>query len=238
LVSNVLNSINEKEAGEKIKLLYTAVMKNADNSESLSNCIGKIHKRLSNKKSLSEEENQFLKQHKLYGSDVGLFSIFFFNILQLKPGQAIFTDAGVPHAYIKGNIIECMANSDNVVRAGLTNKFKDVDTLLEIVKYDFKEFELINEKQATDGIVYKTGAEEFEISAFCSNEKRTVDYNSNGRLSVYLIMDGEASFEWYGDNQNHTTTFSAGDAVFLPASLRSCRIDFLPGSKYFVVNVP
>ncbi|KAJ1970695.1 Mannose-6-phosphate isomerase, partial [Dimargaris verticillata] len=52
---------------------------------------------------------------------------------------AIFLGANEPHAYLSGDIIECMATSDNVVRAGLTPKFKDVEVLIEMLTYDYGE---------------------------------------------------------------------------------------------------
>ena len=58
--------------------------------------------------------------------DRGLFSIYWFNILHLTPGEGIFQDAGIPHAYLEGVCIELMANSDNVLRGGLTPKHIDV----------------------------------------------------------------------------------------------------------------
>ncbi|HEX5025074.1 MAG TPA: mannose-6-phosphate isomerase, class I, partial [Agriterribacter sp.] len=63
--------------------------------------------------------------------DRGIFSIYFFNIVQLHPGQAIFQGAGVPHAYLEGQNIELMSNSDNVLRGGLTPKHIDVPELLK-----------------------------------------------------------------------------------------------------------
>ncbi|KAL7057470.1 hypothetical protein AAHC03_025626 [Spirometra sp. Aus1] len=77
----------------------------------------------------------FLRLNQQFPGDVGCFSIFFFNYVKLRPGEAIFLGASLPHAYISGDCIECMANSDNVVRAGLTPKFKDVATLLEMLDY-------------------------------------------------------------------------------------------------------
>lgn len=62
--------------------------------------------------------------------DRGLFSIYWFNIVHLQPGQAIFQDAGIPHAYLEGQCFELMANSDNVLRGGLTPKHIDVAELL------------------------------------------------------------------------------------------------------------
>jgi mannose-6-phosphate isomerase len=64
------------------------------------------------------------------GGDVGVLSVFFLNIVALRPGECLFMGANVPHAYLSGDILECMTSSDNVIRGGLTPKFKDVDTLL------------------------------------------------------------------------------------------------------------
>ena len=68
--------------------------------------------------------------------DRGIFSIYFFNLVNLRPGQAIFQDAGIPHAYLQGQNIEVMANSDNVLRGGLTGKHVDVPELLNTVKFE------------------------------------------------------------------------------------------------------
>ena len=66
--------------------------------------------------------------------DRGIFSIYIFNLVNLKPGEAIFQDAGLPHAYLEGQNVEIMANSDNVLRGGLTPKHIDVPELLKHVK--------------------------------------------------------------------------------------------------------
>ncbi|KAF4120068.1 mannose-6-phosphate isomerase [Geosmithia morbida] len=79
--------------------------------------------------------------HGEFGSDVGLFVLFFLNLVKLQPGEALFLVADDIHAYISGDIIECMAASDNVVRAGLTPKFKDTDTLVSMLTYNFAPIE-------------------------------------------------------------------------------------------------
>ncbi|XP_059768734.1 mannose-6-phosphate isomerase isoform X1 [Balaenoptera ricei] len=76
-----------------------------------------------------------LQLHQQYPGDIGCFAIYFLNLLTLKPGEAMFLEANVPHAYLKGDCVECMACSDNTVRAGLTPKFIDVPTLCEMLSY-------------------------------------------------------------------------------------------------------
>ena len=63
--------------------------------------------------------------------DKGIFSIYFFNIVRIGKGEAIFQGAGIPHAYLEGQNAELMANSDNVLRGGLTPKHVDVPELLK-----------------------------------------------------------------------------------------------------------
>lgn len=76
-----------------------------------------------------------------YGRDIGIFVQFFLNYVHLQPGEALFLVADDIHAYISGDIVECMAASDNVVRAGLTPKFKDVKTLVDMLTYNFAPIE-------------------------------------------------------------------------------------------------
>ena len=70
-----------------------------------------------------------------FPGDVGVFSPFLLNVVTLEPGDAIFLSANEPHAYLSGDCVEIMACSDNVVRAGLTPKFKDVSILCEMLTY-------------------------------------------------------------------------------------------------------
>lgn len=76
-----------------------------------------------------------------YGKDIGIFVQFFLNYVHLQPGEALFLVADDIHAYISGDIVECMAASDNVVRAGLTPKFKDTKTLVDMLTYNFAPIE-------------------------------------------------------------------------------------------------
>ena len=82
-----------------------------------------------------EKEQLVLRLEKQYPGDVGVISAFFFNYVKLNPGEALYLGANEPHAYIYGECIECMATSDNVVRAGLTPKHRDVQTLCSMLTY-------------------------------------------------------------------------------------------------------
>lgn len=72
-----------------------------------------------------------------FPADIGLFVQFFLNYVKLEIGEAMFLKADDIHAYLSGDIIECMASSDNVVRAGFTPKYKDVETLTTMLTYSY-----------------------------------------------------------------------------------------------------
>lgn len=82
-----------------------------------------------------------IRLNKQFPDDVGLFVLFFLNFVKLAPGEAMFLQADDIHAYVSGDIIECMAASDNVVRAGFTPKFKDVQTLVDLLTYNYAPIE-------------------------------------------------------------------------------------------------
>lgn len=67
--------------------------------------------------------------------DVGLLFIFFLNILKPKRGEGVVITPNEPHAYLSGDLVECMSSSDNVVRGGLTPKYKDTETLYQMLPY-------------------------------------------------------------------------------------------------------
>ncbi|WP_207510315.1 mannose-6-phosphate isomerase, class I [Longitalea luteola] len=97
--------------------------------------------------------------------DRGIFSIYLFNLVNLKPGEAIFQDAGIPHAYLEGQNMELMANSDNVLRGGLTNKYIDVPELMHHTRFEAVIPDIL---KGTDGAVigetiFPTPAADFEL---------------------------------------------------------------------------
>ena len=78
----------------------------------------------------SQHQNLCLKLVSQYGTaDIGILFSFLFNILKMKTGESFVISPDEPHAYISGDLIEAMVSSDNVVRGGLTPKFKDTKTL-------------------------------------------------------------------------------------------------------------
>jgi mannose-6-phosphate isomerase len=238
LMERVLATTREPDAAENLKLLYSTIMRRAAEKEKLLPVIAGIVGRLSRAGSLSIEQRNFVEQYELHGADVGLFSFLFFNIVHLKAGQAIFTEAGVPHAYLKGNIVECMANSDNVVRAGLTAKFKDVDALLDILTYRFADYAIINREQKSDGVIYRTSAEEFEIAGYRKDPGISSVFESGGRPAVVLITQGSLNVQWEDDRAWRSEAFAKGESFLIPAALPRWRMSSNEKVGFYYVAIP
>jgi mannose-6-phosphate isomerase len=126
--------------------------------------------------------------------DRGLFSIYFFNLVRLRAGQAIFQDAGIPHAYLRGQNIEVMANSDNVLRGGLTGKHVDVPELLRTVSFEGISPAVI-EGTRTDSLfeaLYQSPTEDFRLSRIDLRKGDTY-VNSAESVEIVLVMAGAAA---------------------------------------------
>ncbi|KAJ1613388.1 mannose-6-phosphate isomerase [Cryptosporidium canis] len=80
-------------------------------------------------------ESLILRLHSHFPLDIGIICPILLHYYKLNPGDALYIGAGTIHSYLSGECIECMANSDNVVRCGLTPKLKDVPTLLQAVNF-------------------------------------------------------------------------------------------------------
>jgi mannose-6-phosphate isomerase len=97
--------------------------------------------------------------------DRGIFSIYFFNLVHLKTGEGIYQAAGLPHAYLEGQNVEIMAASDNVLRAGLTDKHIDIRELMKHVRFGPTTPRVLPDTGERE-MVYKSPAAEFELSRF------------------------------------------------------------------------
>jgi len=104
--------------------------------------------------------------HSQFGDDIGIFSVFFLNYVRMGVGDCLYMPQNRPHAYLSGDIVECMATSDNVVRGGLTPKFKDIEVLCEMLHYEGGSPPRIVPQQQAPGILLYADAtlEDFQVT--------------------------------------------------------------------------
>ncbi|KPA13101.1 Mannose-6-phosphate isomerase [Candidatus Magnetomorum sp. HK-1] len=103
----------------------------------------------------------------LFNNDVGALAPLFLNTVCLKPHEALFIQPGILHAYLEGNAIEIMCNSDNVIRGGLTVKHIDLEKLLEIVQFSSEGLHFIAPKEIQNNEwLYQTPAKSFLLARY------------------------------------------------------------------------
>jgi len=149
-----------------------------------------------------------------YPSDIGVLSPLWLNLICLKLGEAMFLPAGSLHAYLDGVGIELMANSDNVLRGGLTPKHVDVSELLQILNFEAKDVNILLPEKISDyESVYKTPAEEFLLSVVSIKDKAEF---FNKSVEILLCTEGKGII--HNIEKNHKVDISKGTSVIIPAA--------------------
>lgn len=128
--------------------------------------------------------------------DRGIFSIYFFNIVKTKKGDAVFQDAGIPHAYLEGQNMELMANSDNVLRGGLTPKHVDVPELLKHVTFEAVNPNVMQGEEKEDGLekVFSSPVPDFELSKIELTSEDTYS-NTSYSAEILFVLEGDVTIE-------------------------------------------
>ncbi|HLU56778.1 MAG TPA: mannose-6-phosphate isomerase, class I [Pseudonocardia sp.] len=114
----------------------------------------------------STEARTALELSERYPGDAGVLAALLLNRVTLQPGEAVYLPAGNLHAYLSGAGVEIMANSDNVLRGGLTPKHVDVPELLRVLDFHSTPPPIVASKQDGDWLRYDTPAEEFLLRRF------------------------------------------------------------------------
>ena len=138
-----------------------------------------------------------------YPHDIGIFCAFLLNHIHLSPGSAIFLGAGEPHAYLSGDCIECMANSDNVIRAGLTPKLRDVESLVGCLTYEPGEGgrHAVSPRgwERGRGELYDPPVPEFAVLVGRAREGKEERWGGVEGPSIVLVSEGRGEVVWDGD---------------------------------------
>ena len=157
----------------------------------------------------------------LYPHDVGIVTALLLNLIRLEPGQAVYLPAGNLHAYLEGVGVEIMANSDNVLRGGLTPKHVDVTALLEIV--DFESIDVMPlspEPAATGELIYATDAPEFRLSRLDVAPNRGCVLEDRDGPEILLVIAGRVQAE----SAATCLSLGRGQSAFVPATAPAIRL--------------
>lgn len=214
--------------------LYKKLLSSSD--ELISSQCQKLYSRLLDKKNLSEEESFILAcKPDFPNGDIGIFCFYLMNLLTLKPLDALFIDSNVPHAYLNGELMECMAPSDNVVRAGLTPKFKDKETLVKMLDSGFNESEIETPDAQKQLFEYRLlNKDYFNISIISLSNKQEIDVELKDSFEFIFCFNGSGVLISDGKCQ----ALSQGSAYLIPAALQKFKIKSETSIKIIKVNYP
>ncbi len=158
----------------------------------------------------------FENKQELGNIDRAIFSIYFFNIVNLHAGEGLFQGAGMPHAYMEGQCVELMANSDNVLRAGLTPKHIDVPELMKHTHFEPVVPQIMQGNPLLAGEkVYPCPVEDFGIAKIELNPQISYDAKSVS-LEILVVTEG-------GVLVNNSLVLKKGEAFAV-----------LPGTDYLI----
>lgn len=165
--------------------------------------------------------------------DRGIFSIYLFNIVFLKKDEAVFQDAGILHAYLEGQNVEIMANSDNVLRGGLTPKHVDVPELMKHVIFEPVTPNIIHGTALnTTGEVFKTPAPDFELSRIVLQKDQAIALDVHS-ADIFLMLKGTVEAGEAGEPE----TFKRGTA-FLAVNGTTIHLKAMEEAEIYRASVP
>jgi len=158
-----------------------------------------------------------------YPDDIGVLAPILLNLICLEPGQGIFLDAGELHAYLEGLGIELMANSDNVLRGGLTPKHVDVAELLRVLKFEDRDITLLKPgKSVANELVYPSAAAEFVLSVITLNKAATYQSPKDRSVEILICTRGKATI--FDRHDRTETQLRQGASAVVPAAVEGYSI--------------
>jgi mannose-6-phosphate isomerase len=144
----------------------------------------------------------------MYPGDPAIIAPLYLNVFRLEPGEAVFLKAGLLHAYIHGFAVELMANSDNVLRGGLTSKHIDIPELMKVLDFSPLKPQIIKPDPGLSCFAYPAPCEEFSLMVMRGTEKDSSLVFDRDYPSIGIVTEGEVSVGG--------TILKQGESAFIP----------------------
>lgn len=214
-------ALKARPDAEQLKVFFDRVMslQGAEKDSALSDLLHNVEAKAKQGEQAALAFARVQEFSALYPGDAGLFAPLMLNVVELQPGEAMFLYAETPHAYLRGTGIEIMANSDNVLRAGLTPKFMDVPELVRNIKFQpVKREDLrMRPSELAGRLIYPIPVEDFRFDVI---DAAKVDEFSIESAEILLCLDGE--FEVKSAEQS--ITVHKGESIFIGADTVAYRV--------------
>jgi mannose-6-phosphate isomerase len=153
-----------------------------------------------------------------YPEDAGTLAPLFLNLVTLAPGDAMYLEAGELHSYLEGVGIEIMANSDNVLRGGLTDKHVDVPELRRVLRFEPHEASILQAREIAAGErVFDTPADEFDLAVLTIQKRAPWRSATSRGVEILLLVEGELAIADCAKGE--TIGLERGGSVLIPDSV-------------------
>jgi mannose-6-phosphate isomerase len=219
-------ALGRRPAAEALRDLFGILLSwvaHGDRSR-IGSAIGQVRARLPQLAASDQAYRWIQRLCEAYGEDIGVLAPLFLNLLCLQPGEALFLPAGTPHAYLGGTGIELMANSDNVLRGGLTAKHVDPEELLRVLRFEPTPVTILAAAETRRAErTYPTAAEEFVLSVIKLDPAtgyRSPDLRS---AEILLCTAGEAMIAEIAKARK--LRIEKGTSVMIPAAVEGYTLE-------------
>lgn len=175
---------------------------------------------------LQREAQLVLRFLELHPEDPAAAAPLYLNLVTLKPQEALYQPAGMLHAYVDGTGIELMANSDNVLRGGLTQKHMDVEELKRVLIFESTRPEILYPKQDDSGLqIYPGPADEFQLCRFpggngiLSGSSPGIIFVVEGTIQLHhrkSLEHAREGLQGIEETASGSLKLRRGESVFLP----------------------
>ena len=176
-----------------------------------------------------EAAEVYLELNQTYPGDVGVLAALLLNVLTLAPGEAAFLRAGQLHAYLSGLGVEVMANSDNVLRGGLTTKHVDVPELVKVLDFSTLENPRAETVPSHGGVEFQLPVDSFAVRMHALDDGDTLAVDEDGP-AIVLCTAGEV-------RGADGFVLTQGNGAWVPASEAATEITAAGKSQVFVATV-
>ena len=176
-----------------------------------------------------EAAEVYLELNQTYPGDVGVLAALLLNVLTLAPGEAAFLRAGQLHAYLSGLGVEVMANSDNVLRGGLTTKHVDVPELVKVLDFSTLENPRAETAPSHGGVEFQLPVDSFAVRMHALDDGDTLAVDEDGP-AIVLCTAGEV-------RGADGFVLTQGNGAWVPASEAATEITAAGKSQVFVATV-
>jgi len=176
-----------------------------------------------------------MKLAEAYPGDIGILAPIFLNLILLHPGEALYLPAGQLHAYLEGVGVELMANSDNVLRGGLTPKHIDREELMRVLRFAPQPPQILHAQTVSPSeACFHTPAEEFALVRI--RVSQDVVHAAPHRHNVAILLLTAGQLVLAASHTGDKMKLVRGDCVLIPAAAGAYRLS--GEAEAFLATVP